>query len=60
MLRTALAALLALASVWEGPVALPSDDQYNDTFQQSISGREVGAGPWAYVRCHRAISDPRK
>ena len=33
MLRTALAALLALASVWEGPVTLPSDDHFNDTFQ---------------------------
>ena len=32
MLRTALAALLALASVWEGPVTLPSDDHFNDTF----------------------------
>ena len=31
MLRTALASLLALASVWEGPVALPSGE-YNDTF----------------------------
>ena len=33
MLRTALAGLLALASVWEGPVTLPSDDHINDTFQ---------------------------
>ena len=33
MLRSALAALLALASVWEGPVTLPSDDHFNDTFQ---------------------------
>ena len=32
MLRTALAGLLALASVWEGPVTLPSDDHFNDTF----------------------------
>ena len=34
MLRTALAGLLALASVWEGPVTLPSDDHFNDTFQK--------------------------
>ena len=34
MLRTALAGLLALASVWEGPVTLPSDDHINDTFQR--------------------------
>ena len=32
MLRAALASLLALASVWVGPVALPIDE-YNDTFQ---------------------------
>ena len=32
MLRTALAGLLALASVCEGPVTLPSDDHFNDTF----------------------------
>ena len=33
MLRAALASLLALASVWVGPVALPIDE-YNDTFQK--------------------------
>ena len=38
MLRTALAALLALASVWEGPVALPSDDHFNDTFHGFLNG----------------------
>ena len=39
MLRTALAGLLALASVWEGPVTLPSDDHFNDTFQAVSTGR---------------------
>ena len=42
MLRSALAALLALASVWEGPVALPSDDHFNGTFlDQSLKTARI-------------------
>ena len=44
MLRTALAGLLALASVWEGPVTLPSDDHFNDTFQCATDQTLVWTG----------------
>ena len=45
MLRAALASLLALASVWVGPVAQPIDE-YNDTFQRGRHAPGDTDRPW--------------
>ena len=59
MLRTALAGLLALASVWEGPVTLPSDDHFNDTFQYfSIYTHSPQPAALGANCCGKNISSP--